>query len=40
MEIFEGAREAERIAREGALTSAHLPGFSLALAELFAALDR
>ena len=37
-ERFEGDFDAEPVPADGALTSAHLPGFALPLSELFAAL--
>ncbi len=39
-EVFEGDRDAEQLPADGSLESAVMPGFSLSLAELFAALDR
>jgi Uma2 family endonuclease len=38
-EVFEGDRDAEVLPRDGALESAFLPGFRLALVDLFAVLD-
>jgi len=39
VEVFEGAQDAVPLPPGGALESAHLPGFSLPLPELFAVLD-
>lgn len=39
-EAFEGDRDAEQLSPDGALEAATMPGFSLSLTELFAALDR
>jgi len=38
-EVFEGERDGEHVASDGALTAACLPGFELNLAELFTVLD-
>ncbi len=38
VEVFEGARDAEPVERTGMLRSVHLPGFELALADLWAAI--
>lgn len=40
VEVFEGARDGERLPADGALETAVMPGFSVSLAELFAVLDR
>jgi len=40
VEVFEGERAGERLPADGVLETSHLPGFSLAITELFAALDR
>jgi Uma2 family endonuclease len=39
VEVFEGARDADRLPAEGTLESPLLPGFSVPLAKLFAVLD-
>jgi Uma2 family endonuclease len=39
-EVFEGDRDAEPIPADGALETSFMPGFSLALGDLFAVLDR
>jgi len=38
-EVFDDGRDAELLPADGALESPHLPGFSLALRDLFGALD-
>ena len=40
VEVFEGDRDSERLPADGVLSTEHLPGFELPVAELFAALDR
>ena len=39
VEVFEGGADGERIPPGGVMESAHLPGFRLAVADLFAVLD-
>ncbi len=40
VEVFEGDRDAEQLAADGVLEATVMPGFSLALSDLFAVLDR
>ncbi len=40
VEVFEGDLDAEPLAHDGALETAEMPGFSLAVRDLFAVLDR
>jgi Uma2 family endonuclease len=40
VEVFEGARDGERLPADGTLASPHIPGFALPLSELFAVIDR
>ena len=39
VEVFEASRDGERLPADGALETSEMPGFRLALADLFAALD-
>ena len=40
VEVFEGARDGERLAADGALETPIMPGFSMPLSDLWAVLDR
>jgi Uma2 family endonuclease len=40
VEVFEGARDGERLPEDGVLETAVMPGFSVPLADLWAELDR
>ncbi len=40
VEIFEGDRDGEALAPDGALVTSVMPGFSVSLSELFTVIDR